>query len=197
MERTKLIFILFVGLFLAIGIIFLILYRFKNRIVEKTETLSEEQELPAKVTVPMVESYRFADAFDTIDLLGKSAAKTGVNEKYFTERIGYQVLEFDTTLFGKEAYGSVYFSGEDNGSGKTVDTVYLYSSAWNFAACKEQMIKQIGGPVSEWEIPYVEVNGGAQSGAEFTNDGVQIKLLQGSERKYIEIEIRKISVSKK
>lgn len=189
MERTKLLFILFVGFFLAIGVTFIVLYRFKNHIVAKTEPVSEQTET-ATVSMPPVESYRFADALDTAQLLGKSAEETGVNEKYFTERIGYCVLEFDTTLFGKEAYGSVYFSGEDKGRGKTVDTVYLYSSEWDFASCKEQFIKHVGGPVSEWEIPFAAVNGGAQSGAAFERDGLQIKLLQGSERKYIEIELR-------
>ena len=172
-------FILFIGLFLAIAIVFIILYFFKNK------------EAPANTAAAQSganeqEVYRFADAFESVNLLGKTPSQTGVNEKYFTEKGMWQVPAFDTLLFQKEAYGRIYFSGE----GQLADTVYINSKQMSFEQCREALTARYGEPASEWETPYVEVNGGAQSGCRFQSEELHIELTHGSEREYIELQIK-------
>ncbi|MBR0413672.1 MAG: hypothetical protein IJI67_01210 [Clostridia bacterium] len=184
MSNWNIFFILFIGLFLAIGITFLVLY-FKGR---RTGKKTAEQ-LPVSPADPG-DYYRFGDAFEIADFLGKTPSQTGVNEKYFTVKGGWQVLPFDTVLFGKTAYGWVYFAGEAVGDEQVADTVFVNSKELSFEQCREALIAEYGAPASEWETPYVEVNGGAQSGCRFQSGNLCIELTQGSEREYIELQMR-------
>jgi|GEM_PF-3515979 len=179
LSNFNLFFLLFIGLFLAIAIVFIVLYFFKNKAAPANTAAAQSGAKEQEV-------YRFADAFETVNLLGKTPSQTDVNENYFTEKGMWQVLAFDTLLFQKEAYGWIYFSGE----GQLADTVYVNSKQMNFKQCREALTARYGEPASEWETPYVEVNGGAQSGCRFQSEELLIELTHGSEREYIELQIQ-------
>ncbi|MBQ6380989.1 MAG: hypothetical protein IJJ41_05295 [Clostridia bacterium] len=163
------------------------MHRFKNSRAGKTPA----EHPPAHRTAP-AENYRFGNAFEIADLLGKTPSQSGVNETYFTEKAGWQVLPFDTVLFGKSAYGWVYFAGETVGDEQAADTVFVNSKELSFEQCRAALTEAYGAPASEWETPYVEVNGGAQSGCRFQSGELRIELTQGSERDYIEVTIRRL-----
>ena len=174
MERTKLLFLIFIGIILAIGIAFLVLYYYRKRLVSK------ESEEAGK--------YRYTDILTAADLLGKSVQTSGVNENYFTEKVGYPVLEFEGLLCGKSASGTAFFSAEGENGENITDKVYIHSYEYDFDACKEALTVIYGAPVSEWEEPFVRVKGGAVSNAVFQKGNIQLHLSQGSEREFVELE---------
>ena len=174
MERTKLLFLIFIGIILAIGIAFLVLYYYRKRLVSK------ESEEAGK--------YRYTDILTAADLLGKSVQTSGVNENYFTEKVGYPVLEFEGTLCGKAAGGTAYFSAEGKNGENITDRIYIHSYEFDFDSCKEALTALYGAPVSEWEEPFVRVKGGAVSNAVFQKGNIQLHLSWGSEREFVELE---------
>ena len=177
MERTKLMFLLFIGIFLAIGATFLVLYHFKDRIFS---TKSDEKT-----------RYQFPDILDAACLLGKTVRETGVKESYFTQKVGYPVLEFEGALCGKAATGSAFFSHEGENGTQITDKVYIHCYEIGFDACREALSEIYGAPVREWEEPFARANGGAVQGAAFETASLCIHLSRASEREYTELELSK------
>ena len=185
MERTKLLFLIFIGIILAIGIAFLVLYYYRKRLSRQGDGSSvlPETEEPSPCL-----AYRYGDILSAADLLGKSVQTSGVNENYFTEKVGYPVLEFEGTLCGKAAGGTAYFSAEGENGENITDRIYIHSYEFDFDSCKEALTALYGAPVSEWEEPFVRVKGGAVSNAVFQKGNIQLHLSWGSEREFVELE---------
>ena len=185
MERTKLLFLIFIGILLAIGIAFLVLYYYRKRlsIQGDSPSVSGKTEEPSPCL-----AYRYADILSAADLLGKSVQSSGVNAKYFTEKAGYTTLEFEGPLCGKAANGTAFFSAEGENGEQITDRVYIHSYEYDFETCKEALTALYGAPVQEWEEPFVRVKGGAVSNAVFDKGDMRLHLSQGSEREYVELE---------
>lgn len=134
--------------------------------------------------------YVFDNVLDSAGLLGKSVAESGIDEKYFQKEIFFE-LKFGGKLFSKEAGNcSIVYNQRDDEGEYFADTVYIYSYEVGFDEAAQELTKLYGEPTGTGEEPYVETNGGALSWADFENDGLKIKLTQGSENDYISITVK-------
>ncbi|MBR1738393.1 MAG: hypothetical protein IJ736_15545, partial [Firmicutes bacterium] len=69
--------------------------------------------------------------------------------------------------------------------------VWIHIKGLDYDKCRSELISLYGGPESEREEPYAEVNGGAVTWARFTDDDTIIRLSRASEREYVELDLEK------
>ena len=186
MERWNLFFLIFIGIFLAIAVAFLALYYYKGRASREKVSAAPEKSEKSDGNEEK-ERFFYADAFDAAALLGKTAAQSGVNEKYFTERVGNQVLAFDTALCGQPARGIVYFG---DGGAEPASVVYLSGQALDFEQYKAALSERFGQPEYEGEEPFARANGGAVRYAVYKTDTLKLRLSAASERDYTELRLQ-------
>ncbi len=131
------------------------------------------------------------DVFELKTVIGKTPEETGFDRSQLSEYVSFTILNFKGKLFESDAYGSVYFSGEERNGENEASTVYIQCKEMSFSDCRESMIALFGEPEAEGEEPYVEVNGGALSWCDFESEGLKISLTMGSEHDYFDITISK------
>ncbi len=128
------------------------------------------------------------DLLGCADFLGKTAKEVGIPQSVISDGVISRTYA-DGTLFGNEDYAVLYF--DDAGGEPTVGRIWIHSGKSGFETCRTELVKLYGEPLDEGENPYVEVDGGAVVWADFTGDGVSVRLSAASERNYAEITINK------
>ena len=124
------------------------------------------------------------------DWLGKTTKEAGIDDSYIQEDKGDISIELEGLLFGEVAHGSAHFLYSYSGDEvRKIDTVYLYSHALTYDACKEQLTALYGEAEYESENPYVESLGGAVTTCRFVTDNYQILLSVASEHDYISLTV--------
>ena len=138
-------------------------------------------------------AYYVQNVLDLSAWLGKTAAETGIDEKYIKGDYDSLNVAFNGMLFDKNAYGTFYFSYDhtDPDALSTVNDIYIHTKEMDYEEAKAKLTEVYGSCYDEFEEPYVEVNGGAVTRCYFNGEGFTIKLASASERDYIDVIISK------
>lgn len=133
--------------------------------------------------------YQSNNVLKFADLIGKTAAETGIDEKFIQSSLGYLKIVFDGKLFDYDAYGSVYFSYTTDDTVSHVHTVYIHSKDIEYDECRTKLAEVYGNVRDENEEPFVEVNGGAVTRCFFDGEGFEVMLSKASEQDYVAVTI--------
>lgn len=90
-------------------------------------------------------------------------------------------------LFDAKTTGSIYLKTE--GESRIVDSISLYTEDSSINDFYEKMLDLYGGPVNQGMEPYAKSNGGAQEWYVFDGGDVLVKICQGSENSFVEINV--------
>ena len=134
--------------------------------------------------------YGAGDVLSLYGWLGKSEEELGIDNEYIIAVTLCHEVEFEGTLFGQEANGSVIFRPVGADKVQTAETVYIYSHALGYDDCREKLTELYGEPEYENEEPYVESLGGCVITCCFRNGSNKIKLETASERDYIDVILK-------
>jgi hypothetical protein len=189
-DKSRIIVIIVVAMAIILAATAFAYNRYKKNLAYTAQQASGGPHIVEPRTKAEQNLYVFDNVLDSAGLLGKSVAESGIDEKYFQKEIFFE-LKFGGKLFSKEAGNcSIVYNQRDDEGEYFADTVYIYSYEVGFDEAAQELTKLYGEPTGTGEEPYVEANGGALSWADFENDGLKIKLNQGSENDYISITVK-------
>ncbi|MDI9470111.1 MAG: hypothetical protein QM296_07890 [Bacillota bacterium] len=140
-----------------------------------------------------VENIRLDDLLQGIDMLGKTAAESGIPKCAVSiERKYYPQTVIIGNIFGVEGSATLYFSDVRDGADDCrAKRLWILTSNLNFDECKDRLSEKFGKPLAEGEIPYAVVNHGAVTWADFRFQDLCLRLSSASEDHFIRIEIEK------
>ncbi len=121
------------------------------------------------------------DLMETVSWVGRPISELGIN---LEERQMSSKLE--GAIFGAAAEGNVYFTGDANE--KIVNEISLYSYDINLRQLYDKFNDLYCGVIDFGMEPYVQANHGALEWYVFDAGNALIKISQGSEAKFAEID---------
>ncbi len=134
------------------------------------------------------------DLLECVDMLGKAATEIGIPKEVINNEKSYYIRTYvDGNIFGTKDYGILQFDVSNDQDDYLAKSIWIHVKHVGYDKCKIQLSEKFGNPVGEGEKPYVEIDGGAVTWADYRLPGIGIRLSSASNRDYIEINIEKLT----
>ncbi|MBR2667065.1 MAG: hypothetical protein IKD96_02765 [Oscillospiraceae bacterium] len=132
-----------------------------------------------------VEEYHLDDLMDSVKWLGLTPQEAGIGARYVYDD---RWIFTEGSLFDEDAYGQAVLSGEEGSP--AVTAVYLVTDAFDYSECRDKLIARYGLPADSGESPSAESDSGTEIWCLFRTEKEEIRLSHGSNRNYVEIEVK-------
>ena len=135
------------------------------------------------------------DLLECIDMLGKTATEIGIPREVINNEKEYYIRTYvDGKIFGTEDYGILHFDYvDDDKNNYLAKGIWIHVKKVGYDECKMRLSEKFGNPTDEGENPYVEIDGGAVTWADYRLPDIKLTLSSASQRDYVEINIEKLT----
>lgn len=136
---------------------------------------------------------------DAVYFAGKTISELGVPESVIQKGQPISKTYIDGTLFDEQEYGVLYFNTDPYSADSPVGRVWLHVQHSGYLEARELLIKKYGTPEEDHSnltefnpiMPYQTADT-ALEWCSFIVDGLQIRLIETKEKRYSEIEVKKL-----